>query len=45
MLLLKIANKSFFSHNVNIYNHIKHLSYNIYIAKFVDKEIFSFFMR
>lgn len=45
MLLLKIANKSFFSHNVNVYNHIKHLSYNIYIAKFVDKEIFSFFMR
>jgi ribosomal protein S11 len=45
MLLLKIVNKSLFSHNLTIHNYIKHLYHNIEILKFVKKETFSFYVR
>jgi len=45
MLLLKIANKSFFLHNVITRNYIKHLFHNVETLKFVKKEIFSFYVR
>lgn len=45
MLLLKIANKSFFLHNVITRNYIKHLFHNVKTLKFVKKEIFSFYAR
>jgi len=45
MLLLKIANKSFSSHDLINYNYIKHLVHNIEVLEFVKKETFSFYAR
>ncbi len=45
MLLLKIANKSLFLHNVIIYNHIKYLRHKVKVLRFTKKEIFSFYVR
>ena len=45
MFLLKITNKVFSSYNVIIQNYMKYLSYNVKTLKFVDKEIFSFYIR
>lgn len=44
MLLLKIANKSFFSFNLINQNYFKHLFSKIKILKFIKKEAFSFFL-
>ena len=38
MLLLKIANKLFFSHNIVIDNYIKHLLHSAEILEFVKKK-------
>jgi hypothetical protein len=45
MLLLKIANKSFFSHNLTIYNRTKYLHFIVNILDFAKSEIFSFYTR
>ena len=45
MLLLKIANKSLFSHNLTIRNRIKYLCYIIDILGFAKPETFSFYTR
>jgi len=45
MLLLKIANKSFFLPNLMTHNYTKHLSHNVQILKFAKEEIFSFYVR
>jgi len=45
MLLLKIANKSLFLHNVIIYNYIKYLRHKVKVLRFTKKEIFSFYVR
>jgi len=45
MLLLKIANKSFFSHNLITRNYMKHLFHTIGILEFVKEETFSFYVR
>ena len=44
MFLLKITNKVFSSYNAIIHNHMKNLSYNVRTLKFVNKEIFSFYI-
>ena len=45
MLLLKIANKSFFLVNLMTHNYTKHLSHNVLVLKFAKKEVFSFYVR
>jgi ribosomal protein S11 len=45
MLLLKIVNKSLFSHNLTIYKYVTNLYHIIKILKFVKKEAFAFFTR
>ena len=45
MLLLKIANKSFFSHNLITSNYMKNLFRSIGIFEFVKEETFSFYVR
>ena len=45
MLLLKIANRSFFLHNRITSDYMQHLYHNIKTLKFIKKEIFSFFLR
>lgn len=44
MFLLKITNKVFSSYNAIIHNHMKNLSYNVRTLKFVNREIFSFYI-
>ena len=45
MLLLKIVNKSFFSHNRINYNHIQNLFRSIKILEFVKEETFSYYVQ
>jgi ribosomal protein S11 len=45
MLLLKIVNKSLFSHNLTIYNRTQYLCYIIDILEFAKTETFSFYTR
>lgn len=43
MLLLKLAKKSFYLHNIITYYYIRYLVQNIKTLKFVKEEIFSFY--
>lgn len=45
MLILKIANKSFFSFNSIIQNFIRYLLHKIEVLKFIKKETFSYYLR
>jgi len=45
MLLLKIANKSFFSHNFITGIYMKHLFHSSELLNFVKKETLSFYVR
>ena len=45
MLLLKIANKSFFSYNIITHKYIKYLLHNIEAIEFVKKETFSHYTQ
>ena len=45
MLLLKIANRSSFSHNLIINNYIKHLLHSAAVLEFAKKETFSYYIR
>ena len=45
MLLLKIANKSFFLHNLINHNYIKYLFHNIKILEFIKEDTFSYYVQ
>ena len=45
MLLLKIANKSFFLHNLINHNYIKYLFHNIKILQFIKEDTFSYYVQ
>ena len=45
MLLLKIANKSFFLNNLINHNYIKYLFHNIKILEFIKEDTFSYYVQ
>lgn len=45
MFLIRIANKSLFSHNLIYSNYIKHKLVSFKVLKFVKKEMFSYYVR
>jgi hypothetical protein len=45
MLLLKITKKSFSSCNAIAANYIKNLFYSIEVLEFVQREVFSYYLR